>query len=331
MFIVAQSHRRNNRAAGLLLAAFAVVLPACDNTAQPEAGSETQTPAPEAASKSKGALAAPAGLPTEALAAWEQYANSECREMGDTFKAVRFLPAASLAPETELSPGDGTFLTGEFNGDGKPDFFVSTDNWGCGASGGYGKMGPPQDFIISSAGGYQADYAFNGYMAPDQVKRRGDRDVIELRGGWNGECGPVETIVWGWTGKAMEAIERRDDEGRAVDKEGCVATPKGKLPIKDGLWADDRAGGCAKMTSNDPAFIVADDQMVFVQDYRTLKPVKDLGANRFRTGSASNYDEQIIKVQSPARMKIEGEMGGSYTWCSPKTRWEPWEFDPAAE
>jgi len=90
MFIVAQSHRRNNRAAGLLLAAFAVVLPACDNAAQPEAGSETQTPAPEAASKSKGELAAPAGLPPEALAAWEQYANSECREMGDTFKAVRF-------------------------------------------------------------------------------------------------------------------------------------------------------------------------------------------------------------------------------------------------
>lgn len=109
---------------------------------------------------------------------------------------------------------------------------------------------------------------------------------------------------------------------------GFSAAGQGRLPVKTGLWADDRAGSCTAMKANDPAFILADDRMLFVQDSMNLTPVKDLGGARFQTGSRDNGDLQILHILSPTRMKIQGGLEGSYSWCSANTRWEPWEFDP---
>lgn len=102
----------------------------------------------------------------------------------------------------------------------------------------------------------------------------------------------------------------------------------GRLPVKTGLWADDRAGGCSTIKANDPAFILADDKMLFVQDFMSLTPVKDLGGGRFQTGSRDNGDLQTLHVLSPTRMKVQGGLEGSYSWCSASTRWKPWEVDP---
>ncbi|WP_428680427.1 hypothetical protein [Sphingopyxis sp.] len=274
-------------------------------------------------------------LPAPALAAWERHARSECRDADSRFSAVRLVPIQSITPEQEADATMGAFFTGEFNGDGRPDFVVATENWGCAGASDHGKMGPPKDFIVSTADGYQAAYGFNGWIGPQDIKRRGQRDIIEYRRGWNGNCGPIGVAVWGWAGKQMDVIEWRDDKGKSVDKEGCpltsraAATGDGKLAVKNGLWADDRTGGCAGMQTNDPAFILNDNKMLFVQDYKNLRPVKDLGAGRFQTGSRDNGDQLKLHILSPTRMRIEEGMTGSYSWCSPKTRWEPWEFDPS--
>lgn len=311
--------------------ALALALAACQQPQAPESGEaeaepvQGQTPAPMNDAK------ATTSLPAAALAAWEQYARGECRAMGETFSEVRLVPAGSIGPGSNLTARHGTFVTADFNNDGATDFIVTTDNWGCSGPSDNGKMGPPNDTIISTPKGFLASYAFNNWIDENSIERRSKGDVIILRGPWNGSCGPVDKVVWGLTDKGMEAIEHRDDKGRLVDQEGCPVTGKGALPVKTGLWADDRAGGCAAMKANDPAFILTKDRMLFPQDYKDMKPVKELGGGRFQTGSQSNFDQQILNVQSPTRMKIEGEFGGSYTWCSAATRWQPWEYDPAAD
>lgn len=114
----------------------------------------------------------------------------------------------------------------------------------------------------------------------------------------------------------------------ALTPKGFSAARPGRLPAKSGLWADDRAGGCSAMKAKDPAFILADDKMLFVQDSMSLTPVKDLGGGRFQTGSRDNGDLQTLHILSPTRMKVQGGLEGSYSWCSASTRWKPWEFDP---
>ena len=292
--------------------------------ALPNGGTATGTPA----------VAAHAALPAAALAAWERHARGECRDMGARFGAVRFIPIQSVDPEREPAANEGVFFAAEFNGDGRPDFVVTTENGGCAGEPDYGKMGPPHDFIVSTADGYQAAYGFNGYIDPKHVRRRDKRDVIEYNRGWNGDCGYVETIVWAWTGTKMEAIERRNDKGQLVDNEGCAiaaaskqASASGKLPILDGLWAGTRHGGCAGMKAPDggPDFIIAGNKMNFAQDYMELTPVQSLGGGRYRAGK--DYDKMVIRLNGPKSLVMEeGPMGkgDAFVWCSPATEWEAW-------
>ena len=119
------------------------------------------------------------------------------------------------------------------------------------------------------------------------------------------------------------------------------ATKPGRLPIKDGLWADTSKGGCKRLGERagqeDPAFIIdqtsADEQMFFSQEAAELKPVKELGNDRYLAGRlppSSSMGQQVIRVLSPTSIVIErGSAPGTYVWCSPATRWQPWVWDPS--
>jgi hypothetical protein len=138
----------------------------------------------------------------------------------------------------------------------------------------------------------------------------------------------------------VDVIERRNDRGALVDREGCPAGARqdsvanagarlapGKLPILNGLWADSQRGGCARLNprraDGDPAFIIDDNKMVQVQDYYELLPLQNLGSGRYRTGT--ELDNQTIRVIDPKNITIETGNTGSYVWCSPATEWEPWQ------
>lgn len=287
------------------------------------------------------AAASPASLPPAALSAWESFARSACALDDVPFTSVAFAPLSGMGDaideiEAQFAAGRGGFITAEFNGDGRPDYLVVTPGHGCASEGPpYGNAGPPHDFVLSTASGYRARDGFMGWAGPAMIERRGDRDVLAYAGGgFNGRCGAVVAAVWGWNGQAMAVVERRNDRGEIVDEQGCAAGGRevaggSALPVREGLWADSRAGGCAALQANDPAFIIAENRMFWVQDYAELEPVRNLGNGRYQTGR--DLETKIIHVASPTRLTIERGGEGSYLWCSPETSWEPWVSDLGEE
>ncbi len=328
------------RFACVALAALAVS--GCNSQTSAESKADTSARAPnDGTSSTAPTVAANTALPPEALTAWESFARGECRTPGARFQPVRFVSARSVNPEREPTAAEGAFFVAELNGDGRPDYVVTTENWGCAGEADHGKMGPPHDFILSSAGGYQAAYGFNGGIGPDDVKRRGERDVIEYRRGWNGSCGYIETAVWGWNGKAVDVIERRNDKGQIVDKEGCAisassragAAATGFPPIPKGYYAVGAScaqAANAEAAADGPSSLVWFDQegLTWFDGGPQIKGFEALGGNRYRvrarsygngddpTGQAADF---VIRLTSPAGFATE--RGGffdrqeSFTHC----------------
>ena len=309
-------------------------------------------------------------LPPAALKAWEADTMAACRKEGGRFGKVRFsrLKAGESVGDKfqdgKLINGLGIFIPGEFNGDGKPDYILVAES-PCAyfppadLPGYYGRLGgPTHEFVLSTHDGYAVvEGAFaSQYTEAGSVKQRSDgRSVVEVDYGSTGRCGYVDKDVWAWTGRKMDIIERRNEKGQLVDQEGCLlrktptpvgkkpaaAAKPGRLPIKDGLWADTSKGGCKRLGERagqeDPAFIIdqtsADEQMFFSQEAAELKPVKELGNDRYLAGRlppSSSMGQQVIRVLSPTSIVIErGSAPGTYVWCSPATRWQPWVWDPS--
>ena len=195
--------------------------------------------------------ATPTALPPAALSAWESFARGQCRDQGERFAAVRFAPLAGRAEAVDLveqhfAGSKGGFVSADFNADGRPDFLVTTPGHGCVTSNpSYGDQGPPVDFIVSSGSGYRVFDGFTGWIAPAMIARRDERDLLDLPGGFNGRCGTVTKVSWGWTGTDIDAVERRNDRGELVDREGCAqaaAVPQPQaaatsLPVEKGFYA----------------------------------------------------------------------------------------------
>lgn len=219
-------------------------------------GSESTAASSEAqGDAARNAVAATTALPPAALAAWEAFARGQCRDQGERFATIRLESLAGPEDAVDLveqhfAGGKGGFVPADFNADGHPDFVVTTPGHGCVSDGpAYGDQGPPVDFIVSTGDGYRALDGFMGWIAPTMIARRGDRDVLDLPGGFNGRCGLVATVTWGWTGNGVDAVERRNDSGQLVDREGCAVGAERLVnqgggggsfpPIEPGYWAAD--------------------------------------------------------------------------------------------
>lgn len=288
--------------------------------------------------------AAPASLPPAALAAWEAYARNQCALEDARFAPVTFAPLADADEAVELVEGQseanrGGFIAADFNGDGRPDFIVMTEGRGCVTQGpSYGNAGPPNDFVLSAASGYQVVEGFNGWLGPAMVKRRGERDVIEYPGsggGFHGRCGVV-IAVWGWDGQGMDVVERRNDRGEVVDEEGCAVRAQATTPaaagstsfppIPRGYYAVGMT--CARaIASGDPFDLVFFDErkMRSGMDEQAIRGFEPLGNNRHRIraeiydeGGSSTNIEMVMRITGPSSFELAGSGGEprTYTHCS---------------
>jgi len=263
------------------------------------------------------AAPAAAALPPAAVAAWENFARGQCRDQGERFGAVRFAPLAGRGEAVDLverhfAGGKGGFLSADFNADGNLDFVVTTPGHGCAASGpAYGDRGPPVDFIVSTAGGYKVVDGFMGWIAPAMIVRRGDRDALDLPGSFNGRCGTVAKVTWGWTNNGIDVVERRDDRGQPVDREGCaqavVKDGAAASPVEKGFYAAGMAGGCADAAQQD-SFAYWDGSHI-----------EALGGNRYRIRfreieeAEIVFNDRVFTVNNPT-MLIE-EYGARWVHC----------------
>ena len=178
-----------------------------------------------AASCSHTGAASPASLPVDALAAWGSHARDMCE--GD-FRQVSFVPLDALKDaESEfyarLSDGDGVFLSGDFNGDGRTDYVVASPEYGCGAEGmPYGRSGSVNDFILSIPAGYSAHRGFVGWLFEAKIQRVADRDMVEFPTPQHGKCGEVAATLLGVDAQLSNVTEYRDAKGQKVDRFGCT-------------------------------------------------------------------------------------------------------------
>lgn len=267
--------------------------------------------------------AAPTALPPAALTAWETFARGQCRDQGERFAAVRFAPLTGSGEgpdlvERHFAGSTGGFVSADFNADGTPDFVVTTPGHGCASDGpAYGDQGPPVDFIVSTTSGYRVFDGFMGWIAPAMINRRGDRDVLDLPGGFNGRCGPVTKVTWGWTGNDIDAVERRNDSGQRVDREGCAQashtsqanSATAALPVEKGFYANSGAGNgsCAD----------AIEQQFFA--YWDGTHIEALGGNRYRIrfreveAAEVILNDRIFTVNS--RTSLTEQYGARWTHC----------------
>ena len=176
---------------------------------------------------------APAGaLPPAALKAWEAHARKSCRVAQEKYVGARFAQLRAVgepADGLDVAAGTGKYLVADFNGDGRPDFLVLTPNGGCaGTNANAGGQLYAFEFVLSVASGFVVDESVSitmPFIDPAWLKRRGKADVLRVQtfSAGAGKCGslPAEA-VWGWTGSAMDVIERYSGKGQLVDQEGCL-------------------------------------------------------------------------------------------------------------
>lgn len=153
-------------------------------------------------------------------------------------------------------------LPADFNGDGREDYVLMWGGANCvdpggSASGGFGwgRAGPTNDFLISSPNGYVIQDGFMSNLGRENIKRQGDRDVIELEGGWNMDGGEVVRVIHGWDGNQIQILERFNSAGQSVDGDGYqIQTAAGSsatttLPFREGVYI--LAGGnCARISQD---------------------------------------------------------------------------------
>ncbi len=228
----------------LSLLAIAMALASCGDQSDADAAANT-------GASGDAAAAPPASLPPAALAAWEAYAREQCALDDSRFTSVTFVPLSEMEEQVveagqQTVEDRGGFIAADFNGDGRPDFVVATSSHGCATQGpAYGSSGPPNDFILSTADGYLVVDGFMGWTGAATIERRGERDMLVYAGGnLNGSCGTVARVVWGWTGREMDVLERRNERGEIVDQEGCTAREQAASagsatfpPLQQGIYA----------------------------------------------------------------------------------------------
>ena len=266
-----------------------------------------------------------AQLPAPAFASWRQYASANCARSKVPFVAPRLVRFVDF----ERTPNG--FISADFNGDGGSDFVVITPNEGCvedapiyyGAAG-----GPPTNFIISTPAGYRT---FQGFTSNDhpKIERRGDRDVLHLKFSrtFTGRCGSVESAVWGWDGKGIDVIERRNPNGKLVDREGCAvgtsAAPKqpaapntSGLPIRVGYYAVNDTNCAAALRSWTAGVVIDEGHLRDIDGDYPVRPVRSLGGGRYRLGEA--FD--TVRILSPdGFIADEGqEHERRFLWCAEK-------------
>ncbi|MGV9009550.1 hypothetical protein [Brevundimonas sp.] len=183
-------------------------------------------------------------LPPE-VGPWIQKVREECLANGARFEGIRdfVLPA-------------------DFNADGREDYVLMWGGASCVDSGGsasggfgWGRAGPTNDFLISTPNGYVIQEGFMSELGRDNIKRRGDRDVIEIEGGWNMDGGEVVRVVHSWDGSQMQILERFNSAGQSVDGDGYViqAVAKGQagdtLPFREGHYIE-ASGSCARIEAD---------------------------------------------------------------------------------
>lgn len=322
-----KSYTRLRRIA--LMLSIALPVTACDSESDANA---TAGPAAKGAAAGTTRAQPPAkALAPAALAAWENYARSQCALEDAHFTPVAFAPVTNA----EDSKDKGGFITADFNGDGQPDFLVVKESRGCATQGPpYGNAGPPNDFIVSTTAGYRVFDGFMGWIGPAMIARRGDRDVLNLPGGFNGRCGPVTTVTWGWTGTAIDAVERRNESGQLVDREGCAVSAQRPAtqggggsfpPIEPGYWA---AGGTCSAVIADALEIPIDqtglshftEKQGWSGRFEVLR-YSALGGNRWRMHGREHTEigdepaHRDIVVNSRTSFTELGEFGARYTHC----------------
>ncbi len=302
----------------ILLVALAAGCVGCGDRSN--AADATTSPSASQAAVKQASPSTTASIPEPAVAAWRAYAGKAC-----TQSKLRFTPPR-LVPFADFDRTPNGFIPAEFNGDGRPDFVIVAPNEGCTEDGprDYGSRGgPPTNFVVSTPAGYRVFQGFGGYVEPGMIKRRGNRDVLDLGTNryFNGSCGPVVQVVWGWTGTEISVIERRDPNGKLVDQEGCPAEPvaasakpAGGLPIRVGYYAAVE-DGCAIALRSPTAGIFVDSKYyrAIDGDY-DLHPVRSLGGNRYKLGEAW---EQVRVISPNSFIADEGtEYEITYVWCA---------------
>jgi len=315
------SSKRSGKRRLIPLLATSVLLAGCG--AETDASAAANAAQGHEAGASAQPTAAPASLPPAALSAWETYARNKCALDDARFARVTFAPMTGTGDalaqvESLFEAGRGGFITAEFNGDGRPDFIVVTEGHGCVIQGPpYGNAGPPNSFILSTANGYQVVDGFDGWISPAMLNRRGDRDVLDLPGGFNGRCGPVTTVTWGWTGNGIDTVERRNDSGQRVDREGCAQTSAAPqtngataaLPVETGFYANGGAGNgsCAD----------AIEQKFFA--YWDGTHIEALGGNRYRIRVREVEAAEVILndriFTANSRTSLTEQYGARWTHC----------------
>lgn len=311
----------------------AVSISACGSESTAASGEARGNPATDAA-------APPTALPPAALAAWERFARGQCRDQGERSAAVRLAPLAGRSDAVDLveqhfAGGKGGFVSADFNSDGRPDFVVTTPGHGCVSDGpAYGDQGPPVDFVISVAGGYEAFDGFVDWISPAMIARRGDRDVLDLPISVNGRCGPVTTVSWGWTGDGIDVVERRNDSGQPVDREGCAVSAQRPVneggaesfpPIEPGYWAADASCSDAirdalEIPLDQSGLGYFDAKRGWSGRFEVLRYTA-LGGDRYRmhgrehTENGTEPAQMDIVVDSRTSFTEPGEFERRYTHC----------------
>jgi hypothetical protein len=262
-------------------------------------------------------------MPPSAFAAWRTYASDACARSKVRFASPRLVRFVDF----ERTPAG--YIPADFNGDGQPDFIIITPNEGCAEDGpvSYGTHGgPPTNFVVSSPAGYRAFEGFGGYVTPDMIERRGDRDFLNLSFGRNinGRCGSVTAAIWGWVDSTITVVERRNSAGQIVDQEGCLArgasspTPAkadaGGLPIRTGYYAVNEPNCVAAMRSNTAGVVIDNRFLRDIDGDYPITPVRSLGNNRYHMGEAF---ESLRIISGESFVADEGKAyQRRFLWCA---------------
>ena len=321
--------------------AFAALTAIAFVTACGEAADANPAAGERSSASGDGQAGARTALPQAARAAWEEYARNRCRDEGAQFAPVDLAPLTGRGDATEIverrfQQGGGGFASAQFNTDGHADFVVTTPGGGCVAEGpAYGDQGPPVAFVVSAGDGYEVFDGFMGWVSPAMIIRRADRDVLDLPGGFNGACGPVTQIVWGWTGDRIDVLERRNDRGQVVDRDGCArqaAFPDGAVartrdlpPIETGYWAE--GVSCAQAIRNYPDLAPQDAELHYITTGETwigafeVQSFENRGGSRYRllgrwhNELGSEAGHRNILVNDRRSFDLEGEVRVRFTHC----------------
>lgn len=239
--------------------------------------------------------ATPAALPKE-IDAWAQKWAVTCRKLlGGSYHGY-----------------DKKFRTADFNGDGRADYILSEANIDCRGDGldsaeaKWGRAGPENDFLVSNATGYQLVQGLTSYDEGMTIRKdpKGDRLVVGLSIP-DMDCQAVASVVWAWTGKKMDSVQRLDDKGRPVRCGGDVPAGKGALPVPFGKYAVNAT--CAEAAMGNDYLTLSPKYWGEIDGDTPIGPFRDLGGGRWSLGSG------ITISVTGTRTFSEG--GRTMSWC----------------